>query len=748
MSHHPTQIFLHHPSALRVELRLDDSKLLLWWSPKAGSSYDAADRNFSNRDDHLSVLESITLPDLLLKDFVSCDYDAYRAVVHFRDVSLTIELTERDPVVLLHATIPITIDFKSGRYDTKLAATPAAWTIAHSEPGGEFEFSVAMGPGEGRLNYAPMHARWNAHYAWATPKPGQVVALGVGLAGEGISERTQRLAATPLADIRTNLEARVQADLRQGSPVLSEAPVEAFYGKTRRSLHSAIDDSGAIRAALKPVYYLIWLRDGAFCFNYQAASGWLHRHEEWCRFLLANPMQISEPGLAPGRAFAQLVNKTYGKLEEDGIYYAVWSVFTHVIQTNRTDLLSGEYLATLRECLEWIEAYSFDAERGLFWSRFADESPVRISRDHGIDAAIGGRSPEAGIHLEGRLIQRSYDTYINSLMFSVYGMLGALPGVPEDLAMSSRAKASALWAELSKLFPTSGLPSYGELLMEDGGRVMAPPYKPSRSVYVWAFCLPGLAPIPNIDAIRLALLRDVMAAPCLHWLNGIAALSASVDPLTCDPEELHDVVRKLIAQGERSGRYLPMPGTLPEKYDAPDGNMYDDIRPQAFAQSGFLAACSSLGIRRLPFGLAARPTSFIRKWSAYAWRASELDFTFGASHKGIQINGTPVPRSLQIPNAAIPAGRVTISVGTLPEDGTLARSNVDLQSVTARENNSCTYAFLAPSAFELVFTKRPKSLKLSIPAGLVWTEESGLSFARANLPPSEKPGLITAEAIW
>lgn len=727
---HPTQIFLHHPSALRVELRLDDARLLLWWSPLAGQSYTCADRNFSHRDDHLSVFESIHLPDLDLASFQHCDYDPYRAVLHFSSFNLTLELTPDHPVLLLSATRPLTVDFKTARYDAEIVRTPSQWSVAHPEPGRDFEFSVSLGPGQGALHHAPVHAPQNALYAWARLAPNQTLALGVGLASESILAATTQLATQPRLVTRAAVESRLASDLRSGTPDFSDPRFLAFYQKTRRSLHGAIDDSGALRASLKPVYYLIWLRDGAFCFNYQASTGWLHRHADWCRFVLANPTSLDEPGLPPGRLFGQLVHRTYGKLEEDGLYYAVWSVFTYSLQTGRDDLLTPDAITTLRDALSWLEAYAFDSARGLFFSRFADESPVRLSRDHGIDAAIGARSNEPGLAYQGRLVARLYDTYLNSLCFSVYGMLAALPGLPPDFAASCREKADRLWQQLAPFFPSSGLPSYGELLMEDGDRVSAPPYQPIRSVYVWAFCLPGLAPIPNLDAIRLALLRDVMAKPRLHWNNGIAALAASVDPLTCDPAELHHVLAELTAQGERAGQYLPMPGTLPEKFDAPEGSLHDDIRPQSFAQSAFLAACASLGLRRLPFGLAVRPTRFLRAWHAYTWRESELHFDFTAPHEGVQINGQPLPGTLQLPQSALPPGPVHLTVGSLPASGTLARSNLTLLTATAQSPASTVFTFTAHGASELVFTQRPSSLLLDPPTPFLWSHESLLWFAR------------------
>ncbi len=654
MGPHATQVFLHNPEALRVEVLLDRGELKLWWSPDAGVSSEACWRNFSNRDDHLCVFESIRIEGFRLEDFEYCDYDAYFARIRFATGMLEIATVPDAPVVLLGADRPFAVAVATGRYDSRWAFSETAWEIRRVEPAGEFAFVAAVTPGAGKLLHQPIHEPWRRWFSRAEVRAGGVLAIGAGRAGVPILERVTELAAKPLAWTAENTRAQVAADLVDGLPQFTIDGVLAnIYGSSRRSLHSAIDRSGAIRAAFKEIYYLIWLRDGAFCFNYQAASGWMHRHAEWCDFVCANPLEVHEPGVPPGRAFGQLVSRTYGKLEEDGIYYAVWSVFTQFVQGGR--VASGQ-VAVLEEAMRWVEGYIFDSDRGLFGQHFADESPVGRSRDAGWDGAIGKPGGEPGIALDGRPIWRSYDCYINLLMFGAYGMLAALPDCSQPAGY--RAKASALWEQVGAFLGGEGLPPYGELLLEDGSRVIAPPYRPSRSVYVWAFCLPGLAPIPGIDAIRWRLLQDVMAQPQGHWINGIAALVASLDTLVCGEDRLVEVLEVLAAQAERPGRFLPMGGAMPEKFDAVDGVYWDDIRPQAFAQSAFLAACTNLGVRRLPFGLAVRPTRTLKRLESYAWGESRIDFVLTSllDARALLVNGEKVEGTLQIPDGLLRPG--------------------------------------------------------------------------------------------
>lgn len=734
MSTHATQVFLHNPKALRIELRLDDARLLLWWSPGAGASFDALERNYSNRDDHLDVFERIELEDAPLSGFISCDYDPYRATLRYDGRVVGLATVPDLPVVMITAVeAPLTIRFKTMRHDTPLATDARGWSVRHEEGGRAFEFAARIGAGSGVFRHQPIFEPGRAVHASANLAGGQTLFIGVGLAGENIAQKLSALSARDLASLHASTDEVVARDLADGTPVFRDAPeLDNLYALTRRSLHGAIDDSGALRAALKEVYYLIWVRDGAFCYNYQAAAGWMHRHAEWCRLALANPLKMDEAGIPAGRTYGQLIARRFGKLEEDGPYYVVWSVFTHWVQTGDTSLLTPENLALLEEVVRWTEAYAFDGQRGLFRERLVDESPFTGSRDDGWDAATGDPRREGGVKYQGRHITASYSAYMNLLMFGTYGMLAALPGM--NSAASYREKAARLWEKLRDFLPVEGLPPAGELLMEDGSRVIAPPYIPKTACYIWSFSLPGLAPIPHIDAVRLRLLRDVMAAPKGHWINAITSLIASVDPLVCDEGELVRALHYLVPETLRSGKYLPMPGTMPEKHDVEDGDYYHDIRPQAFAQSSWLAACTGLGVRRLPFGLAVRPTRFLRSLAAYAWRESRLDFTFDAAHEGLVIDGAPVPRSLQIPQAALRPGKVAVGVGRLPSHGVLVRSNVGLTLVSAVSSTEVVYKIETHGLNELVFTVRPSKFELdareSAAAEALWSEESGLWFAR------------------
>ena len=226
-----------------------------------------------------------------------------------------------------------------------------------------------------------------------------------------------------------------------------------------------------------------------------------------------------------------------------------------------------------------------------------------------------------------------------------------------------------------------------------------------------------------------------MRNPAGHWINGLCAVIASLDTCVCPETILIDAIDRIGAQAMKSGRYLPMAGTIPEKFDAPEGNLYHDIRPQAFAQSSWLAACANLGVRRLPFGLAVRPTRVLALLRDYQWRGRTVSFSFPKvdGRPVLVINGRPVPHTLQVPEAALADGANEVTLLGGGRHPCLLRSTVRLESVAVK-GGDVTYALTAFGPAELVFAEEPRGAVARDGSGrelpLAHSAADGLHFVR------------------
>jgi hypothetical protein len=727
---HPTQIFLSNPTALRVEYRLDDSRLILWWSPKAGQSTDCRDRNYSSRDAHLEVFESIELADCGLGTFQRCDYDPYHSALHFENRVLHLALRVGTPAVLLWSDRPLTIDFKSHRYDCPLVQTPRQLTLQHAEPRYTFHFAAALGSGEGHFRHCHYHAEEQPVFSQAQVAPGQVLAIGIGLDTEAVTEALQTLSSRQPAALLAEVDAALAPHCASGHIRSRRFPeLEALRSQVIRGLHSMIDESGACRASLKAIYYLLWVRDSGFAFAYQAAAGWPHKLPELCRLLLDNPNHITDADLPQGRMFGQLIHRKLGKLEEDGLYYVVWTLFTQWTQSDQLDRMSADDWALIDEALHWVETVTWDEQRGLFGEFTADETAAYGHRDHGWDYAIGKPGGDHHLHHQGQPVVRNYDVYFNACMHSTYVRLAALRG---DAACLK--KAERLWPELAKLLAerSDGVPTYGELLLADGTRVHPTYWGPSAgaSCCVWGLSMPNFLPLADWDRVHAATLDAIIAKPEMHFINGICAAMSAVDPWCYPEEKLLALHRRLAAEAAKPGKYLPMGGAMPEKFNAPEGNLYHDIRPQGFAMGAWLAAWSSLGLRRLPYGLALRPTQAFETISDYPWQGRLLHFAFGPAGQGLalEIDGSRIEGTLQLPQARLRDGS-QIRLVAAPPQMLWLRSSVRLNEIETDADGTRRYQFTAFGLSSITFSTPVASAQFTNIDHVTWSASDGLHTA-------------------
>ncbi len=731
---HPTQIFLSNPKALRVEYRLDDQRLELWWSPRAGRSTDCFDRTYSNRDAHLDVFETISIPACGLEGFQSCDYDPYHCVLRFARQTLHLAVRPDAAAVLVWGEQPLEVDLKAGRHDTPMASGGGVFAVRHDDPQRSFVFAATIAIGDGRLRVSPRKLTAFPTYARAELAAGQMLCVGVGESDEPVVEMVRALAAKPWSLHTAETRTLLTPVLAMGRISSRAQPrLAALRDTVVCGLHSMIDDSGAYRASLKPIYYLIWVRDGGFSFPYQAAAGWPHRLREFCRLLLDNPTTVDEPGLPRGRMFGQLIHRQLGKLEEDGLFYVVWSLHTLWTQTGDLSFLTDADWRLLDEALAWVEAVTWDEQRGLYGEFFADETPAHGHRDAYWDHAIGQPVPWGGLRRPEGPVVRNYDVYFNLLMHSTYSMLAAMRSRPELLDRPAR-----LWPQLAGLLSqrSDGVPAYGEALLEDGRRVTVPHWGLANSCCVWGLTLPSFAPLADWDAVRAATLDAIIAKPEMHFTNGVCSAIAAVDPWIYPEERALGILNRIADETERPGRYLPMGGAMPEKLGAPEGNLHHDIRPQGFAMGSWLFAFAALGLRRLSYGIALRPTTAFDRIADYPWRGSTLDLRWDARGRdlALEIDGSVVLGSLQVPQALLSTpGPHSVRLIPAAPACLWLRSHVQLDAVIERVGGR-SYRFTAHGVAEITLSRQPAKALLLDTQGhalaCVWTDLDGMATCR------------------
>ncbi|HYW95607.1 MAG TPA: hypothetical protein VE870_08475, partial [Bacteroidales bacterium] len=334
-----TFITMQNRQGMRLELNLNQQRLQLWISPKAGKSLGYFDRNFSNREDHCDVFDKISFPGISLDDFISCDYDPFYSVVRFKNQTMHILNLTDQPAVMIWFDNPAGVDFKSDKSDLLAEKSPSSFVVSHKDRGYTFHFAAVTGKGSGTFTHMLAVDRGRSIYARASLDAGQPIVIS----GE-LEESSPELIAKDLAgmdplSLTKENEANVDQAVSYGLVSFKDQPeLQEISDLNRKIAWSMQDENGAMRSSSKYIYYLIWFRDGGMNTAHLAHSGWTDPAESQARIALQNPNISTED--PKGKFFGQLMAGPITKWEEDGLFYVVWPAFEHWTMTGNDEFLS------------------------------------------------------------------------------------------------------------------------------------------------------------------------------------------------------------------------------------------------------------------------------------------------------------------------------------------------------------------------------------------------------------------------
>jgi len=682
-------VLMQNRMGIRIEYVVDRGRLQLWISPQAGKSMSYKDRNFSNRDDRSDIFERILLPGLNPADFLSCDYDPFHSILHFKDQTLHIAQVYDKPVVLLWFEKDGFVDLKSAKDDTVIDRAPKLFHVAHPDRGYVLDHVAVIGAGDGAFQHQHALDAGRPTYARAYLKAGQPLAIAAELQRENITKDATQVVAEGIDATLAANEKKITQALDTGRLTLKGRPeMQQLLGKSRRVALSMQDERGFMRSTNQYIYYLLWFRDGGKNTSHLAQSGWIEPARWQADFSLRNPNISTQDPM--GIFFGQVMAGPITKWEEDGLFYVIWPAFMYWTQSGDDIFTKGTYIKTMEDAMDWLERYSFDPQRGLFCRYYYSESMLTGSRDDGYDDATGAPANRFPSLYEGQLIKKSYDLYINSLNLACYYMLAAMEnGERADLYLK---KANALEQHLEPFYQTKErLPIYGELVTDKGSVVQAKPYGLERGDYQWSFSLPMFQPFAPKSFRRFgnSLYDDLHADPTGMFISAYAAILTSMDTELYSEDQIMAALDYLVPQSVRPGKYLPMGNTVPEIVNMKDGDLYHDVRPIVFSIAPWLSAVSNLGIRRLSFGVAVRGTKFLDSIDHYEYKGGLLDVTFRGqgSVSRVLVNGRPLEDTLQIPEDRIIKGENKVEVEMTPGGKVkdcLIASTVRLDSIEDR----------------------------------------------------------------
>lgn len=710
-----SRLLMHNPNGLRIEHNITTGELEVWISPKADESIEHFDRNFSNRDDHTSVFDKISFPKLKGKSFQRCDYDPFYSKVIFSNQVMHLATLYDYPAILIWFDKPEAVDFKTDKEDGVVERTKQSFICSHPDRGYDFTFAAGIGQGAGTFIHQLQIQKGRSTYARVDLAEKQLLVVSAGIGQEEITAIQEKLAASPAKQLIAESEKTVQEKTQYGRVIVNDDPqLQKLMDMNKRIWVSMQDKQGAIRASIKKIYYLIWVRDGGMAASFTSQTGWNEPVDLWANYLLKNPTVIKDEEPA-GRFFGQLVGGPINKWEEDGLFYATLSAFTHWTQTGDKKYISGEYLQTLKDANSWLEEYCFDDEMGLFGRYHYCETPLVNSRGHNWDNAVGKYTDQwQPRKYKGHDIVRSYDIYINMLAYSTYRMLAAMENGDERAMFME--KAQGLEKNMKQFFPEEGMPYYGKLITASGETILAEGYGLDETDYQWSLSLSPFYP-QYFDAAAIGNnLLDTLRFEEEWFLAAFFSVHGSLDNLYFDQHRLMQTMNYMTKQSAQAGKILPMAYAMLEKSGV-DVDNPRVIRPQPFTMGPWFSSLTNMALRRLPFGMTVRNTVYIDGIENYQYKGSLVNYAYQGQGEitGIKVNGKLFKNTWQVPENALNEAETELVVmrdEEAEEVPCLVTSNVLLEAVN-REGSTITYHVKGFGKNFLAFNNLPDNIHVA-----------------------------------
>jgi hypothetical protein len=665
-------VLMHSRMGIRIEMNLNRDRLDLWISPQAGKELSNRYRNFSCRDDHTNLFDQITFPELVPKRFLGCDYDPFHSVLHFQGQDMHIATLFDQPVVLIWFSSEEVVDLKSDKQDSLLERSPGNFGVRHPDRGLVLDFYAGLGGGDAIFRYQPEVMMYRSIYARTVMQPEDFLVIGGELSKEHVGQIVSNLAGKDLKDLLDSSEKKIAEAIRPGSLVLNGLPdVQKLYDINKRHMLSVQDASGALHAALRYVYYLIWATDGSVCATSMAQAGDLEFLRRWCEYILANPARQDAPPEGP--FYGQLVNEKITKREEFGSLCAVWPAFMYWGLTGSDRFVTGPNLRLLKEVVDWMERYCWDPEMkaiGTYYLGGGSEDPFLGSNDYGYDAAVGSFMSRnmAYPKYNGKAILRSYEYDMNLNQYNMYLMLSSVSSGDEAEQYLGKAKVLAPFLhELDSLH----IPAY--YLLEDKRIVPVTPGRGNEEDELALFAIQNRAAASYMpDYPRKFMERVTGYVPQTdstlrhHFATEVYGRLQGLDNEFMNEDDIMKTIRATVPYHITPSSYIPMPWSMVEYFGAEEGSFHD-IRPQAFSTAPYIAALTNLSIRTMPFGIAVRATKYVKEIRDFNYLDGKVSVYYSGEGtiSSVELNGKALKYTLQIPDSRLQNGgnRVDIKLG-------------------------------------------------------------------------------------
>ena len=688
-------------SRLTLLLHNEHTELEFVYKPNALRRKEFTARNFSNRDNFTTLFRSATWPDLKLDWFKTFDYDPFHTRLGLEipsDARNKIEILNLadENAFVLTARQPLTLALRPHQAFAKRDGL--LWE--HFEDRGEDIWSFVAFRSFEQSRFRVLDD--GTHVLQLVEN--DVVILGGEESRNQMEQTVTRLRGREFTELVSRNEATLATTLSRSRLTLTNPDAQRVLDINRRIAWSGMDEGGACFGAINRIYHLIWVRDGSMTACHMALSGVPEFLRIWAPFLLANPSYTRRDDGSVIPEFGQMVGSRWSKSEEDGIFYATWTAFTHFRVTGDDRLLSGPAMPLLLECIDRQLDKCWNESLGMMGSDTLGEDSLHSSPYYGYDIVNGSINHwRHSAAAEGPEVHRCHSLYHQVNTINLLSMALVLLEEQPGLAAPRANRYRALLARIRETLRTSFVTPDGQHLRSifftytDGSSRWV---EITGSIDFWEHCW-ALAQGPfSYDLVRqLKGVRFFIDAWPKKQDRSYGFCPWNVMVRFLREHGLGSPARaQLLADEVKEALMLttkyPMPGGLTEDHRAPE-----TWRALPFSAGSFTVAHSALVLAPLALGLGVRASSAADRLEAFSYRLSRIDAELvgaGDDLVSYELNGERFALCLQLPENRLKAGRNTLNITRgLPTGAQLWGSDAEL--IDAREHDGAlTARFRSP----------------------------------------------------
>jgi len=530
----------------------------------------------------------------------------------------------------------------------------------------------------------------------------------------------KKFASYKLADVIARNEELIKPYLSVSQVFCKNPDFQKVLDINKRILYSMVDEGGATFGALSRCYYLIWVRDGSMSTSLMARGGYPSLVSRWSALALNSPSIVRRDDGSQVPEFTQILGTRWSKSEDDGIFYALLSLFTTVQTTGNYELLNGD---ALRICLDAVDRFlekTWDTQLHMIGSDTRGETSLKSSPYFGYDVVNGEMYHSFSANDESNTqILKSYSLYnqINTynLLLMANVLLAQNPTFDNGRSIRYNTIATALKESLkTKYVASTGCLYSGYEIFSDGSEKWVPFGKECDYwETAWANSLGPYYPVPDIQLKSAHEVKNDWTKYRNYGYCPWNTLSRYLYEYGISSGEYEKMLNEEIKDALTATKQFAMLGAVTEYQKEVEG-----WRALPFQIGALYYSITAQLIQSMPMGIGVRASNFVDSIHNYQYKQATINAIQNGAGDVVEsftINNMTVAHSLQIPQSQLRTGanNLTIQRSNASGEFRLYSSTAELFHCS-KQNNTITYEFTNPVVTQFVFENFDKASSIKI----------------------------------